>query len=189
MGQAPGEKMADQPSVPRACKECGYVPVFASRCPVCGAEAVEQSAQTFQIEQPRNPSTYSLATLFLVMTLICVGMGAIVAAPGLGIPFVVLAVPAFARSAAARKRARAAGGSWTLGERLLQFFCSLGLMLLIAVAGVVAFQVACWSSCFGVATVAGENEFAFLTGIWVGGALGVWTIGWLLWRTWPKSGR
>jgi hypothetical protein len=189
MNQPSAENTANQPPTGRACHECGYGPVFTATCPICGSETIGQSPQTFPHELRQNPHSYSLATLFLVMTVICVGLGAIVAAPGLGIPFVVLTVPAFARSAAAKRRAGLVAQSWTMGERVMSFLCSLGLMLLIGTAGVIAFQIACWSSCWGVTVAAGEGYSAFLAGVWIGGAAGIFTIVWLLWRTWPKAGR
>jgi hypothetical protein len=123
------------------------------------------------------------------MTVICVGLGAIVAAPGIGIPFVVVAAPAFARTAAAKNRAGRAGRSWTVGDRVVGFINSLGVILLIAVGGFIAFQLACWSSCMGVSAVVGESSAAVVAGIWVGGAVGVLTIIWLMCGTWPKAGR
>lgn len=174
----------------RKCFECGYETAnFLVRCPMCNATLIERELSVDKNVVEQNSRSFSLSTLFLMMTLICVSLGAIVTAPGLGIPFVVLVIPAFVRTTFATRRTTSASGRWTRGERIAKFTGSLSLMLLIGVAGVIAFQVACWSSCWGVAVAGGGENAAFLTGLWVGGGAGVLAIGWLLWKTWPKQKR
>lgn len=182
--------MTDTIAISRECGDCGYRTALSEskRCPVCAGQLFATNLSNPSTNQA-GQHTFSLSTLFLVITVICVGLGAIVTVPGIGVPFVVLAIPAFVRSVVARHRLEPKSRRWTLGERLVRFLGSIGLMLLIATAGVIAFQVACWTSCFGVAALGGRENAAFMTGLWVGGGAGVVAISWLLWRTWPKRER
>lgn len=166
------------------CPDCGWrTSGKFERCPVCHGRLQPRTGGGIHTPAQADSHTFSLSTLFLIMTLICVGVGTIVAAPGLGIPLVVIVIPAFFRTSAARRTASRAG-EWTIGNRIAMFAGSLGVMLLIGIAGFIAFQIACSTSCFGtMATGAGET--AFIIGITVGAVAGLGTIGWLIWKTWP----
>ena len=175
--------------VQSVCTECGWQsPGAVEKCPLCSGRmrSLDTNSSGGENQESINTHTFSLSTLFLVMTLISVGMGVMVAAPGLGIPLVIISVPALFRTSAASRRTKPVNVKWTNSERVAAFMGSLGIMFLIAIAGVVAFQIACWSSCWGVAMLGGGENSAFITGIWVGGGAGVLAIIWLIWRTWPR---
>src|SRR4051812_25089350 len=89
------------------CPECGAVnPVGVSQCFLCGRKpdrrgaAIELpatfTASDIVTAQPsaRGMSTYSLSSLFLIVTLAAVCFGFIARAPGLAIPIVLLITPA-----------------------------------------------------------------------------------------------
>ena len=173
----------------RVCTDCGWKAFATARCcPVCGGPLQASTRLAAASPQESGTHTYSLTTLFLILTLICVSLGAIVTAPGLGIPFVVLSVPALIRTWAASPQSPLSDSSWTVRRRIGKFLNSIGVMFLIAIAGIIAFQLACWTSCFGVAALTGEKGFetALWTGITIGSAAGLFLMGYLIRRSWPR---
>lgn len=89
--------------------------------------------------------TFTLSSLFLVMTLIAVCLGVAVQLPGLGIPLAILCTPALIRTMLIRARRRAKGRSMTAGEKVLVFLGSLAVVTTIAVAAGGAFVAVCFS--------------------------------------------
>ena len=170
------------------CTQCEW---FNTRqpylCPICGGtsffEAPSGPAQG-RTTALVNSSTYSLSTLFLVITLISVCLGVVVAAPGLGVPLIILSVPALFRTAA-WKRTRVDGQS-TTGQRIAAFVGSLGLVFLIIVAGIIAFQIACWASCVAAITIGGQNQSVFIVGLVISALIGLFVSARLFRKTWPQ---
>jgi hypothetical protein len=108
------------------------------------------------------------------------------AAPGLGILLIVLAVPALIRTVVTGSQSKAAGEPLSSGQKTIAFISSLAIMIAVAVAGVVAFQIACWGSCAAVAAVGGEGTGPFYTGLILGAIAGLGLIGFLFYLTWPR---
>ena len=160
------------------------VPYFASAmvidplndtnlCPVCGADnSARPQAPCWMCHAPPNasaarpflttapPVQFSLATMFLLMTLIAVCLGVFVLAPGLGILLAIVSLPALARTVMVAGRRRQAGRRMTFADKLSAFLASLVLAIATAVSVGVAFYVMCW---FGVSAWVGlraEAPFA-----------------------------
>ena len=79
----------------------------------------------------------------LLVTLAGVLCGLTAAAPGLGIPLAVLVTPALIRTFAVSNVSRAQGIEPSAEAKLASFVASIGLMLLIVVAGFAVFFVGC----------------------------------------------
>jgi hypothetical protein len=101
--------------------------------------------------QAGGPLTYSLSTLFLIVTLAGVCFGLIAAAPVLGIPVTVLIVPALIRTFTTARRQQARGERPTAEEKIGSFFASMGLILAIVMGAAIAFFAACSVVGFGLA--------------------------------------
>jgi hypothetical protein len=183
------------------CPACGFVygALRAARCPLCG-EATPAGASTASKAPPFRLATgapnreiernFSLGTLMMFVTLVCVLLGAIVAAPGLGIPLAVLSVPALFRASAATSVAVDRGRRPDLGAMIAYFLGSLGLVTLIIVAGAAAFGAACFVSCAFFESKSGlmnAGEGAFILATISAGLIGLTVIVWLFKRTWPKG--
>jgi hypothetical protein len=138
------------------------------------------------MERQGGPGQFSLASLILVMTLVAVCLGVLMAAPGLGILLIIVAVPALVRTVVTGSQQKGTGAPLSLGQKVVAFITSLGLMIAVGIAGIIAFEIACWGSCAAVAVVAGEGEGAFYTGLILGAVAGLGAIGYLLYLTMPR---
>jgi hypothetical protein len=194
--------MASPQATLTRCPECGYETAgFLTRCPLCGGTLLERdAAERVDSERIGNPISesngfsFSLSTLMLVVTLACVGMGGIVAAPGVTIPLLVISVPALARTWATGRREMERGRSWGTTEKIAALAVSMGLMLLISAAGCIAFCVACFAGCWGAMlfnsgtnSLPGENAFVMAIGFGV--ATGIGLMIYLMWKNWPSRKR
>lgn len=175
-------------------------------CPGCGAENDPGRASCWLCAEPVGlgpgaPSaptalvppvplqrTFTLSSLFLVMTLIAVCLGVAVQVPGLGIPLAILCTPALIRTMLIRSRRRAKGRSMTAGDKVLAFLGSLAVVTTIAVAAGGAFVAVCFS--LGLASFSislnGSNDWGialmiagWVLGIGIGLTVGFFLVRWL----------
>lgn len=173
-------------------------------CPYCGARNALGESQCWLCRQPLSVEAaagepilaeavdarpqFALSSLLLVMTLVCISAGLVAAAPGLIIPLVVIVIPALIRSFAA---SRAAGGQLSVGGRIANFIVSLGIVVAIWTAGLVALLVAFVLICFGAISAQGSNSttqaLMILAVIAIIGA--VCTMLWLYYVTWPRKNK
>jgi hypothetical protein len=180
-------------SAPR-CPECGAaLDGREGKCWLCRRERTAEPAANPYALPPASalaaasPAQFSLVTLMLVITLVAVCLGVTMAAPGLGVLLMVLAAPALVRTMVVGFKQKQVGDRLTTAEKVASFAVSLAVMVMIGVAAVAAFQIACWGSCALVAAIAGEGESALWTGLIAGGIAGVGAIGYLLWITRPRK--
>ena len=130
-------------------------------------------------------SSFSLASLFLVVTLISVCLGVATVAPGLIVPLVIVVTLALIRTVAATSRHKSVGEGRDVLQKVSSFFVSVGVVLLVGLAALIAFNIACWSLCgLGMAAGASPDILGFSIGSGVLAAI-VCAI-WLLRKTWPK---
>jgi hypothetical protein len=195
----------------RVCRDCGFRVVVADKCPLCGAptvsaDALPSQAQSGTSRQEGIRLTFSLSALLMFFTLWPVCFGIIVAAPGLGIPLTVLAVlvmMALVRSSAAAARDESSGKSIDRAAKFARMVISFGLIVLVVIAGAIAFLAASIGVCEGFAATGlfpnprpGRDEMSLPlsdTGITVafvvaGGVAFLLVVG-LLWLTWPRRRR
>jgi hypothetical protein len=182
----------------RTCPECGAV-VEGNRCWLCHrpltAEQPGLAPSTARLAgQQTSQQTFGLSTLFLVITVIAVCLGVFVAAPGLGILLAVIAVPAFVRtSAATSAQERAAGRPVDVPDKVGLFLGSVGVILLIGLAGFGAFFAACWASCAALSVTGafrggGGNAALVWINLFAGGIALAFVV-WLIRKTWPRRHR
>ncbi|MBI2823168.1 MAG: zinc ribbon domain-containing protein [Planctomycetia bacterium] len=114
---------------------------------------------------------FSLLGLMGLVTVIAVALGIGVASPGLGIPLGILATPALIRVSLAMSRRRAAGLPVTAEMRIIAFFRSLGLMLIVSIAASVAFVIVCFPVGLMALDARGETGFFFAIIMGIGASL------------------
>lgn len=176
---------------PRHCPECGATDrLAAERCWMCGARLREPAGQAqspFAAEA--TSATFSLSSLFLVMTLVAVGAGVFAAAPGLGVLFLIVATPALVRTMVITSRQKSHGVATTPAEKFVAFLGSTGVVLLIFLSIGAALFTACWTACAGGAALSAAGEGATITGAIAGGVAGLALSGWVLWRIWHRQNK
>ncbi len=143
------------------CPHCGAeVQTPGVLCWLCRHRAISANPNPYAPPRPlagENASAQcSLASLFLVTTLVAVGLGLFLPAPGLGVLFAFVAAPALIRTFIAAGRRRQAGAPLSLREKIGTFFISWFIMGAIGLASFVAFMVVCVGSAFVMET-AGIN--------------------------------
>ena len=136
-----------------ACPDCNaQLKATDDKCWLCGREAVVTAELVHPAvsSKPGRPATgqlqFSLESLFLVMTLAAVCLGALVAAPPLGVLVLIVATPALIRTLVEGHYARQSGLPLTTTEKLTAFVASTGISLAALVAAGGAFFAACTGS-------------------------------------------
>jgi hypothetical protein len=193
-----GGKVVDRKSVasfmPNACPSCG-APLngTATQCWLCRehAEGAASNINPYASPPPlaRLPvrNQFSLATLFLIMTLAAVALGALMVAPGLGTTVIVIAVPALVRSVIAGRRRLEGGETPTIATKIFDFVASAAIIWAISVAATIAFFVTCTAVALPTWSLSQREETALYIGLGAGLAMGAVITTWLLWITRPKS--
>ena len=168
-----------------ACVHCGAANgPNRSHCWLCHEHLRGSSDNPVQV--PAAPvSTFSLASLLLVITLISVCLGVATVAPGLSVPLVIVVTVALIRTFAATARRKGVGEPPDILQKVGSFAASIGIVLLIGVSAVIAFNIACWSLC-GLGMAAGGS--AEIVGLSIGSGVlaAILCAVWLLRKTWPK---
>jgi len=171
----------------RVCASCGAI-VAGDRCWLCGGSATAvgtvQDQRTAASRREPGSQTFALSSLFLFITLISVCLGVFVAVPGLGILLAILTVPALVRASVLASRDRAQSGGENVGNKVAYFLSSLGVVFLIALAGVASFFAACFVACPIVMATESEGLVGFF--MIVAGLIALTVVGRLLYKTWPR---
>lgn len=148
--------MDDRPTyAPAVCRECGAAyPLTGQKCWLCGADLPERAALTTAptSENPFAASahrTFSLSSLFLVMTLAAVCLGVFAAAPGVGVALAIVATPALVRTMVVSSRGKARGSRLSPTEKVWTFAASACLLVVVIAAAGIAFFYACATVVFG----------------------------------------
>jgi hypothetical protein len=173
-----------------ACVSCGATNApWDTQCWLCkhplrGGGKADDSVILAQAV-PVQPQ-FGLSTILLVITVLCICLGLISVAPGLIVPLVVIVAPALVRTAVA---SRLSGGPVSVGDKIATFSASLGIIVLIWIAGLVAFFTACTLIVLGGAAMSfKDNAIGFLLLLGVCAALGAFAFMiWLLYKSWPRN--
>lgn len=135
-------------------------------CPHCEAKQLGPSETCWLCHQPladepttamppptvlqsREPEgmTFSLATMFLIVTLVSVGMGLLVALPGLGVLACIVMVPVLVRTMRVVRHREARGQDVRPAEKVLLFVTSYSvasvLMIVVCVSAFCSFCGVC----------------------------------------------
>jgi hypothetical protein len=171
-------------------------------CPHCGAEVQTPGGECWLCrlkEPPAKPNPYapprptgenagaqfSLASLFLVMTLVAVCLGVFMLAPGLGILFAIVATPALVRTTFTASYYKQAGAPLSPAWRIRAFVVSLFIMLAVGVTTFVTFQGVCWT---GALLTQGRNPWPnVIVGVIVGLLVAIPVMIWMLVWSWPSK--
>jgi hypothetical protein len=174
------------------CAECGAVLVAGyGRCWLCHRK-VESGRSENPYSAPRptgevSPVQFSLESLFLVTTLVAVGLGVFLLVPGLGILLAVVAIPALVRTLAAGYRKRQAGVQLSAGQKIGTFLLSFFLILAIGFAGCIAFFLVCLGTGLtALAAGADGGDAMLITVVTLSGLVAISFAGWLLWVSRPR---
>jgi hypothetical protein len=179
----------------KVCPDCGApLEGTATQCWLCRAQrhAATHDINPYASPQPLTAlavkNQFSLATLFLIMTLAAVALGALRVAPGLGVFLIVLSVPALARSVIAGRRRLESGETPTVWTKIVDFAASVAIVWMILIAAQIAFGVACIAAGLPASMLLGLNGgLAIFIALGAGLAAAAFIATWL-WRiTRPKS--
>jgi hypothetical protein len=140
---------------------------------VLSADAVRENPYQSPAPADGTPATFSLVSLLLVITLFAVCLGLTLVAPGLGLLAFMVATPAFARTWWVRNRRKAAHARMDVGDKIVVFFASTGIVSLIGGGAVAAFCAVCFPIGYvGFALSYGNNHPAgpvLFFGAWISG--------------------
>ena len=134
--------------VPR-CTACGAAVVAGqARCWLClrnASEAIDENpyASPRPIAGENVSGQVSLASLFLVMTLVAVGLGLFMQAPGLGVLFAFVATPALIRTFIATNLSKRTGRRLNTLGKVETFIVSLFIVGAVGLASFTAFAAVC----------------------------------------------
>src|SRR3954471_15674450 len=145
-------RINDSLIIDRLCPHChAGLRADAVRCWPCGAAVRadgETKAATTELAASRHEVVaeplggFSLASLMMLMTLVCVVLGVSSLWPGIGIPLGVVLFVVWLRTAAVTRRRAAHGLAVTSGKKIQLFLESfgvtLGLIIVTCVAGAAA---------------------------------------------------
>jgi hypothetical protein len=157
-----------------SCPQCGAtLGSGATDCWLCHVPLDRQRDSTLESAAPMRSDTpasvaqvgnFSLASLMMFVTLLCVALGVSTIAPGIGIPLGIVFIVVWLRTTAVTRQRAARGLAVTSLEKVQLFAASLGvtvgLLSLVGVAGFAAFWAACFAcigTYFGLEPVAGEG--------------------------------
>jgi hypothetical protein len=169
-------------AVGRVCPRCeAKIPHDAARCWLCGMSLpVERVASASRDRTPEfvdeievvpdSAATFTLTSLFLLMTLIAVGMGLFVIAPGLGILLGMAAAPALIRTALVAHRRDQLGRETSPARKIALFVASVAVTVLMGIVVIVgaigSFCIVCLTAGTEAAIpVAGIIGIAVATGV------------------------
>jgi hypothetical protein len=162
--------------------------------PFSSASPVPPASKASRGESPDRAAAiaggqFSLATVFLIITLSAVGLGLFVAAPGLAIALAIVAFPALMRTVFLVQRRSKSGIRISPQRKIVLFCCSLGVSVVVLnvvlVTAVGTFCAVCLSG--------GKESFipiaalcATIATLLIGFVLGKWVV--YRWRRDIKQG-
>lgn len=178
-------------SAQSACPECGAALVAGQdRCWLCQRQLEpHDTANPYVAPQPvpeASAAQFSLESLFLLTTLVAVGLGVFLIAPGLGVLFALVTVPAFARTWIAGYRDKQAGLKLTVSQKISAFILSFLLMLAIGFAGCIAFFFVCTGTGLAALAIGADDEGVLIFIFGASSLAALALAGFLMWVSWPR---
>jgi len=180
------------------CPECGEVAIAGkNKCWLCGAalgaragHAQQRLGTSSAVAGALQSDTQVLVVLVILTVLVCVGL--MFEQPGIGILLAIVATPALVRTAVATARQRERGRPVTVGDSLLAFLGSLGVVVAVGTAAVVAFFATCFAVCLGGSSVLNTGpgrggDSGMIASIAAGGVISLALAIFLFWKFWPRK--
>jgi hypothetical protein len=161
------------PTVEHHCPHCGaeLYALGARECWMCRGPLTPQEGLAEQVILPASTGDRLGLVLFcLLIALVFVGLA--VAAPGLALLLGILAVPALLQMANIAARRRKEGWPLSGREKVGTFLATLGLIVAVILALVVAVFATCWA----IFTGGGRGPDSLLLGVLCGGVVGALVI-------------
>lgn len=182
-GDSPYQSPASEPARFARCPDChAEVTTDAQTCWMCGRLLNVVDAEVVDRGTPLAPGTFSLATLMILVTLVAIGLGLFVTAPGLGILYTIAMVPALVRTAVGVRRRAKAGKVLAIEDKFQLFATSIAVTVAACVAATVAFFATCLTTCFAYIALesklggGGDESFIMISCI-IAGALALAAFG------------
>lgn len=183
-------------AMPGRCQECGAELALGDlECWLChGPRVIDAEIVSEPPAAGQLPLQFSLETLLLVVTLSAVCLGALVAAPGLGVLLLIVAIPALVRTCLTGMTAKQQHAKLTAKDKVLAFLASAAITWAALAAAGMAFFAACTVSLLTGAAVgqAAGNSIDSTLGnvlIWTAvafcGTVSVAAFAGMFWLTWP----
>lgn len=144
--------MTERPSLAtNECPECGAVQISGrTDCWLCFrrmSDVIIAELVVLPKEITPDATTFNLASIFLIITLIAVGLGLAASEPGFAVIFVIIVVPALIATVRLVQKRTIHGEQIGVLQKIATFMVSslavVGLLLVIAVAAVVALFAVC----------------------------------------------
>ncbi|HEX8203750.1 MAG TPA: hypothetical protein VF590_24955 [Isosphaeraceae bacterium] len=172
-------------------------------CPHCGAKnpAIEEACQecgrplAVVIGPPAKVRRLGLGTLMVLIAEVAVCLAVIREMPGLGIPLLLILVPAHLRTVVAVARRKADERPMSVEDTVGAFVASMGLMVVVGVAAGIAFGTTCFAGFWagaGLRSLWPQRPFdglgwGIFTGVTLGGLAALFVIVVLLRRFWDRG--
>jgi hypothetical protein len=179
-------------SAQAVCADCGAaLAAGQDRCWLCEAR-IQPLGQVNPYAAPapvadQTAAQFSLASLFLITTLVAVCLGVFLLVPGLGILLALVTAPALARTMFASYRQKQAGVASTTGQKIGTFALSFLLVFAIGWAGMIAFFCVCLGTGLAGMALGGGDEWAIGAAVTAGGLVALALSIWLLWLSRPRG--
>lgn len=179
--------MSQHEPAPTVCPGCVAPRSFEqARCWLSGnaeppilATRRNASAATNSPAPQRGASTFGLATLFTLITVVAVCLGVSVKYPWLGIPVSIVIVPAYIRTFFSVRRDRGKGWTPNFADKAALFAASVFIIVCVEIAMGVAFVATCFP--IGLATFDSSAGISIALGVGIVAAAIV--AGAILWWT------
>lgn len=173
------------------CPACGAIIERAwSHCWLCGSDLVRTpdglkvapgSATIQTAARPpvlTSPTSFSLQSVMLVVTLAALVLGSFSIAPGLGIFLAIVCVPALIRTAIMLRRRESQGTAADAKSKAIMFAASLAVVAVAGVAASIAFGIVCTTSGLVALGANGMDSWVIAIPFLLGGGVGLY----VFWR-------
>jgi hypothetical protein len=173
------------------CAECGAtLDPGQERCWLCEAR-IQPLGQVNPYAAPQPlaehaPAQFSLDTLFLIITLVAVCLGAFLLAPGLGVLLALVGTPALIRTMLAGHRKRQAGAPLSTSQKIGAFALSFILVFAAGWAGLIAFFVVCLGTGLAGLALGDGGDWVIVAALGAGALVAIPLTLWILWFSRPR---
>jgi hypothetical protein len=173
---------ADKSAATTKCPECGIVlRPGDKRCWLCRTELPTNFDENHFSDLSSSAAAaepahgFSLATLMMFVTLLCVVFGLSTIAPGIGIPLGILLFIAWGRTVSVSHHRAKIGKRLSATQQVRMYFEALGFVVALLILVTVGICCALWSICVGIGAMSSSfgGSFSSFISIILFGAVAV----------------